>query len=215
LRHTVGREAAVYRVEISLPGAPGAPPVPWIVTNPIYVGRGADEKRVRDAHARPTQFATRYENGPATGWTVEKGPLSEVALDIVASPGGTQVLLRYAVGGSASMSPYAALIMPAGPDLPKYDRLMFNARADRPLRMSAQFRIPDGSIGERWQRSVYLDTNPRDVTIYFDQMTAVGRTERPRLELSNVRDVLFVIDTVNTKPGTSGQIWLDNVRFAR
>ena len=30
-------EPGVYRVEIQWPGAPGKPPVPWIVSNPIYV----------------------------------------------------------------------------------------------------------------------------------------------------------------------------------
>ena len=216
LRHTVDREAAVYRIEIRLPGAPGNPAVPWIVTNPIYVGRSATEERVRDTHARPTQFAMVYENGPATGWTVEKGPLSDAALDVVGSAGGgSQLLIRYAVGGSVSMSPYAAFIVPAGPALPKHDRLVFNARADGPMRMSVQFRLPNGSTGERWQRSVYLDATPRDITIYFDEMTAVEPTESSRPELSNVRDVLFVVDTVNTKPGTSGQLWLDNIRYAR
>jgi hypothetical protein len=33
--------------------------------------------------------------------------------------------------------------------------------------------------------------------------------------LSDVRDLLFVIDTVNTKPGTSGVIWIDDVKYAR
>ena len=27
-----------YRVEVSLPGAPGQPPIPWLLSNPIYVG---------------------------------------------------------------------------------------------------------------------------------------------------------------------------------
>ena len=34
------RGAATYRVEVRLEGAPGEPPVPWIVGNPIYVTRG-------------------------------------------------------------------------------------------------------------------------------------------------------------------------------
>src|SRR5688572_14287104 len=38
LRHVASGERATYRAEIHLPGAPGVPPVPWVVSNPIYVG---------------------------------------------------------------------------------------------------------------------------------------------------------------------------------
>jgi hypothetical protein len=92
---------------------------------------------------------------------------------------------------------------------------MFNARAGGPMRLSVQLRIPEGPMGQRWQRSVYLDTAPRDVTIYFDEMTAAASAAPARPDLASVRDVLFVVDTVNTKPGTSGQLWLDNIRYAR
>ena len=30
--------------------------------------------------------------------------------------------------------------------------------------------------------------------------------------LADVRDVLFVVDTINTRPGVSGQLWLDEVK---
>src|SRR5687768_8263346 len=33
-----GRDAAVYRVEAYVRNSPGGPPVPWIVSNPIYMG---------------------------------------------------------------------------------------------------------------------------------------------------------------------------------
>jgi hypothetical protein len=30
-----------------------------------------------------------------------------------------------------------------------------------------------------------------------------------------VRDVLFVVDTVNANPGTAGQFWIDDVKYGR
>ena len=45
LRHTAPAEPAVFRVEVRLPRAPGDPPIPWIVSNPIYVGGVAGEPR--------------------------------------------------------------------------------------------------------------------------------------------------------------------------
>ena len=36
--HAPSRASSVYRIEAKLPDAPGSPPVPWIVSNPIFVG---------------------------------------------------------------------------------------------------------------------------------------------------------------------------------
>jgi hypothetical protein len=146
---------------------------------------------------------------------VETSTRSRAALDVVRALGGTQLSMRWALGGTMSESPYAALVMPAGPAFSGYDRLLFSARASTPMRVSVQIRVPAGEQGERWHRSVYLDAAGRDVTVFFDDMTPRGRTTQRRPVLSNVRDVLFVVDTVNTKPGASGQIWIDDVKYGR
>jgi hypothetical protein len=33
--------------------------------------------------------------------------------------------------------------------------------------------------------------------------------------LDEIQSVLFVVDTVNTKVGSNGQVWIDDVRYAR
>ena len=49
LRHTAPAEPAVFRVEVRLARAPGDPPIPWIVSNPIYVGGvGGESRAARD-----------------------------------------------------------------------------------------------------------------------------------------------------------------------
>jgi hypothetical protein len=105
--------------------------------------------------------------------------------------------------------------MISGPALPQYDRLVFTANADKPMRLSVQLRVPGGQEGERWQRSVYVDTMPRDITVFFNDMRPAGpaRGERPALEA--VDSVLFVVDTTNTALGSSGRVWIDNVRYGR
>jgi hypothetical protein len=213
LRHVASGERATYRAEIHLPGAPGVPPVPWVVSNPIYVGlrEGDRPSPVR----APSQVLPQYVNGEARDWTAAASRRSQAVLDVVAAPGGTQLSMRFGLGGTLSESPYAALVMPAGSALSQYNRLMFTARADRPMRLSVQVRVPTGSDGERWHRSVYIDEQGRDVTISFDDMRPRGPTSQPRPDLAKVHAVMFVIDTVNTKPGTSGQIWIDDVKYAR
>jgi hypothetical protein len=213
LEHVASPDAAVYRVEVQLPGAPGNPPAPWLVSNPIYVGPRTPETPARHAAART--FAARWADGPATDWKIEHSVRSAGAIDVAAAVGGTQLLFRYALGGSVTDSPYVALAMPTGDTLPLYDRLVFTARADHPLRLAVEARAPSGPAGERWHRSVYLDDMPREVTVFFDDMRPRGTTSSARPVLPSVDTVLFVLDTVNTKLGTNGRIWLDDVRYAR
>lgn len=211
----VTKDAGVYRVEVSLPGAPGQPPVPWILSNPIYVGRDSGAAPAPPARPPASAFSEQYANGPASGWTVEKAPSSGAAVDVVPTMGGTQLLFRYALGGAASESPFAALVMPAGTSLAAYDRLIFTARAERPMRLSVQVRTAGGEAGERWHRSVYLDATERTVAVHFDDVTPRGVTARRRPVLADVNAVLFVVDTVNTELGASGRIWIDDVRYAK
>ena len=216
LRHDAGPEPAVYRVEVSLPGAPGEPAVPWIVSNPIYVGRPAVDPPAVVPRAKPTQRADLYVDGPAGAWQVERSASSQAAVDAVKAVTGTQLLLRYAIAGPASEHPFAALVAPAGPALPAYDRLTFTAHADRPMRVSVQLRSPgDGEAGQRWHRSVFVDTTPRDVSVFFDELTPRGATSTHRPALSDVQSILFVVDTVNTPIGTAGRLFLDDVRYER
>ena len=39
--------------------------------------------------------------------------------------------------------------------------------------------------------------------------------EPPLPPLADIISVLFVVDLTNSKPGTSGRVWLSNVRFER
>ena len=206
--------AGVYRTEIQLRDAPGTPPVPWIVSNPIYVGMGNASGTPSAARSRATALMPVYVDGPARDWRVEKNPESEGSLDVVRSVGGTQLSLRYGIGGKASEGPYVAAAVPAGSSLAEADRLTFTARAARPMRVSVQLRVADAAHDGRWRRSVYLDETARTVTVFFDELLAVDAGSGP-LVLSEVRDLLFVVDTVNAKPGSSGQIWLDDVQYAR
>ena len=81
------------------------------------------------------------------------------------------------------------------------------------MRLTFQLRAP-GAGDRRWGRSVYVEDTARTVTIAFDEMLAMGTaTGRPSLE--DVRDLLFVVDTVHAKQGSSGQVWLDEIRYVR
>ncbi len=215
LELVVDATAAVYRVEVALPASPGDPPVPWIVSNPIYVGREAGATEVSGARQAAAGFAVQYDNGPASDWAIETSSTSLGALDVVTAVGGTQLSLRYGLGGTMAANPFVALVMPAGSAISEHDRLMFTAWANRPMRLSVQLRQPDGEAGERWHRSVFLDSSPRTISVYFDDLRASGVTSSPLPVPEDVEAILFVVNTVNTPVGASGTLWIDDVRYAR
>ena len=78
------------------------------------------------------------------------------------------------------------------------------------MRVSMQLRDGSNPAG-RWQRSIYVDAALQEHTVFFDDLVPVGVTPAPRPDLGAIRSVLFVVDANNTKPTTSGRIW---IRFA-
>jgi hypothetical protein len=208
-------EAGVYRVEMQWPGAPGQPPVPWVVTNPIYLLNHARPAETIAPPEMPKQLDTRYANGPATAWHVENSTRSRGALDVVPSVGGTQLLFRYALGGTEEEGPFAALSMTVPEGLANYGRLVFTAQSSRPTRIWVQLRAPGQGQGRSWHQSAYVDETPRTLIVPFDAMQPLESTTTGSVDLPQVRDILFVVDTINTRPGVSGQLWLDEVRLGR
>lgn len=202
----VGDGPAVYWVEIRA-AAPRAAAA-WLVGNPVYVRRpGLPALEA----ARPPASASDavFDRSTARGWRAEHDPMSLAAVDIAPGIGGSLLRLRYGLGGGPAAGQFAALVrdLPAG--LRSGDRLAFTARAEHPMRVSVQLRAPASSGGAaRWQRSVYLDTFDQDHTVFFDDMTPVGPDAPARPGVGEVRNVLFVVDTTNTRPGSAGRIWI-------
>jgi len=213
IEHDAPAEPGVYRVEVNVPGAPGTAAVPWIVSNPIYVGRGAEEPRVPP---RPAASGALPIDRNMTAWTVEHNATSQGAVDIArAIGGGQQAIFRYALSGPLSSGPYAAMVLPAPPGLARYDRLTFRVRADRVMRVSVQVRAPAASNGERWHRSVVAGTEGREVSVFFNEMRPRGPTSTPSPALDRIGSILFVVDTVNTRSGTAGQLWIEDLRYEK
>jgi hypothetical protein len=208
--HMVGVDApGVYRVEIQAPSSEGL--TPWIVSNPIYVDTPFPAP-VPPAVRKVTETAALFGGEDTSGWRTESDRASLTALELVPGVGGTEVRLRYGLSGDPSSRPYVALAagIPTGR---KYDRVRFTVRSDRPLRVSVQLRAP-GQAERRWTRTVYADPLDREHAVDFGDMIPVGEAPAsPRLD--EVRDVLFVIDTLHAKPGTSGRLWIKKADLER
>jgi hypothetical protein len=193
-----------YRAEVWVPAMGREGFVPWAVTNAIVVGPGEVAPSVVPPDMNGPTFW--LEVGDRI-WGVEHDPRSGAALER-----GSGLGLRYTLAAPGASAPYAALIA-AGVVDPRATGIGFLGRADRPMRVSVQLRVPTAGDGLRWQRSVYLDQTPREVLIPFAEMRAVGQSPDPGLHTKDVRALLFVVDAVNTKPASTGRFVVDEVRF--
>jgi hypothetical protein len=184
-----------YRVEVYLANSPGQPPVPWIVSNPIYV--------------RPANWGQPYvapiseamDRWPIHGpWHVEKD--TDSAAEVKAPSTTGPVSFDYRLAHGPKRGQYAALVLSTGNALRGHERFAFRGRANHPMRISLQARRPNG--GDRWQRSIYLDSVERVIVVPFTDMKPVGATSTFKFDALQIDTVLFVADTTNALPGSEG-----------
>ena len=191
-----------YRIEVHVAGAPGNPPVPWLVSNPIL--------RLAAA-AVPAPFTSSTVVTLSGPWRIEKDPASEGTHS--ASPAGSDVEFQYRLRAGERASQFAALVtdLPAG--LPAFDAVTFVAHAAAPRRIAVQFRFA-GDRDARWIKSVYVDSVPRTVTVRTaDLRRADGPEQRP--DLTRATSLLFVVDLTNARPGDRGTVTIGDLRLVK
>ena len=191
-------EPGAYRVEVSAAGAPGTPPVPWLVTNPIYLL--APESQIE---VKPIE-AVRVVNVDRPG-VIEKDPASTAA--ITEGQGWQRVAYRLRAGDRVSQ--YVALAVPLSSVPADLNAVAFSARAAGPMRLSVQLRSNDLG-GVRWARSMYLWRDPVRVILPVNRLVAVDSQSQP-LRFASASSLLFVVDLTNARPGAEGQFDISDV----
>lgn len=216
LTHTAAQGPGVFRVEVGLPGAPGWPPVPWLVSNPIYLrGKVADELAAGPQRAAATSIAL-LDLGRLSDWRIEREKRSEGRLARAEPPNDRECEMTFRLGPGAPAGQFVALVRSLEPSsVAAFDRIGFRARSAAPMRLSIQLRAPGSRDGQRWQRSVYLDETPRNLTVSFDDMRPIGPTDSRRPDLRRADGLLFVVDTINARGGTAGKVWLRDVALEK
>ena len=216
LRYRAPARDAVFRAEVTLATAPGAPAVPWILTNPIYIGRRDSGRGSGDGGGEVVQTTRLFSNeADADGWIVEHEAESLAAVGSTPAVEGRELAFRYALSGEPDNTPFAALVRADVGALGDHDQLRLRIRGDREQRISVQVRVHGEAGEERWQRSLYVSEDMREVTVAFQDLVPLGQAGPEPPDLSDVQALLFVVDTVNTPPATSGVVWLDEVRLER
>lgn len=188
------------RLEIHLPHAPGEPPVPWVVTNwsgPRPVGEPA-EPPVSGWIPLSLTSEWRVENDPASQGRIEREDGA--------------IVLRYQLAEGSRNSQFVAVAADLA-ETERFEFLTFRARAESPMRLSVQLRFaPDDG---RWTKSVYLDANERLVSVPMREMVPAGGRSGSMPDPFSVRSILFVVDLVNARPGTSGTVTIHDIRVGR
>jgi hypothetical protein len=202
-------EPGAYRVEAYLPAAPGDPALPWIVSNPIYVGLRL--LRPAPPEVPPARASLVL---PPGSWHVEKDATSAAELSIEPGRGSPRRQLRFRLGRPVA-SPFVAMVTRDVEPLRDATRLAFRASASRPMRMSVQVRAIEAARELRWQRSVFVDTTPRQITVFLDDMRPVESPAGARVDRARIESLLFVIDTVHARPGDTGTVCIDALQTQR
>jgi hypothetical protein len=215
LTYSAAGERAVYRAEVRIPSAPGAVPVPWIVSNPIYVGMPLPPGIIPAGTPRGTEVTDLIHEGSKPPiWSLERDGSSQGAIVRDASSGGALVL-RYSLGPGRAWDQLVALVRPVQDNLLHHDRITLRARASRPLRLSVELRASARDEPTRWQRSVYLDQTPRTVTILFSDLRPSAGNGAGPVRLQSIDALMLAIDANNTSPGTSGEIVFSEIACER
>jgi hypothetical protein len=182
------------RLEVQVDGAPGTPPVPWIVSN------WAGERRIQPVPDLPEPIVAEPLR-LSSPWRVENDPTSSGQVSVSA---GTATV-HYVLGNGRHSQFVAAAADLAGQQ--PIDALVFEARAEKPTRVSVQLRFPGG---ERWAASVYLDSQERQIVVPVGAMVPADRSQGAMPDAATATSLLFVVDLVNTQPGDSGSVSVSN-----
>jgi hypothetical protein len=199
---TAGAPGA-YRVEVTLPEKPA----PWILSNPIVLASPpAPDGAAAPADDLPAErLAVPAEPGV---WSIEREPTSSATLAVETG----ELHLSFGLAGGPPRGQYVAIAAPIRAE-GGVERVQFVGRASRPMRISLQLRLPGGTDGRRWRRSVYLGEAPSDISIRLEEFEPVEPYTSQRPVVAPVQSLLFVVDTLNTLPGTSGSFWISNVQL--
>ena len=197
-------DPAVYWVEIRSTGR--TDPMPWVRSNAIYV-RGPERPPPPAARPAASLSVPIFDGTTVAAWRTEHDTLSAAAVELAGGMAGQELRFRFGLAGGSAVGQFSALVFDVPADGVMADRVTFRGRAERPMRISVQLRGGDGVV-DRWQRSVFLDSFDQERTVYFDDCLPVGVTKTERAPRSSIRSIMFVVDTTNSKPGTSGRIWI-------
>jgi hypothetical protein len=211
-----GKDAAVYRVEAYVSNSPGGPPVPWIVSNPIYAGLTHTGIAAKVEPAPAFRIPARAMEATVESGRTDTSRLGEPPSDPQARrvAGEPPLAWSYALSPGTPSGQFAAVQIPITGGLAMFDRVRFTVTSPRPVRAWVQLRAPVGNT-ERWGSTFYADEQVRVIDLPLRSFAPIGVTSSAQPPLDRVESLLFVVDTMNFLPGSSGSMVLSEIAFVR
>jgi hypothetical protein len=213
----------VYRVEARVPGWP----VPWVITNPIYVHDEKTREARRLAAAWPGPPPPVREARPLASldgsavFNPEFDPSSWMEVGVAApgaGPEGADALkLAFRLAAPSASQPFTwcALVNRQARDLSPWAGLRFRARGDGEYRLWVQVRDVNPASADEglewWLASARTSAEWREVQIPFARFRTINRRSDGRLDPGQTRALVFVLDGASVKVGTRGTIWIADV----
>src|SRR6185436_12352174 len=119
--------------------------------------------------------------------------------------GDPSVNWSFALAPGTPVGQFAAIAIPISPGLPAFERVRFVVSASAPMRVWVQLRVAVGNT-ERHGATFYADSEARTIDIPFEKFNPIGVTTNTRVPLDKAAFLLFVVDTLNTLPGSKGSL---------
>jgi hypothetical protein len=202
IRHEVPADRpGAYRVEVRLPGAPGEPAVPWLVSNAIRIGS-------TEASANPAAEAGSQAGAKPIApfpWRIEK----DAASSAIVRTSATATELEYKLADGARNNQFVALATDLRDQV--FTAIDLDLATDRPARVWVQVRTEDGL---RWGRSFYVDPAGTAVHASLSAFKGIGFSAAPPSG-PGVRSILVVVDLTNAAPGRSGRLTVRSSALAK
>ena len=210
-----GAAAAEYRIEAYTAKGPGAPPVPWLVSNPIYAGVALQPENAAVISEPLSRVAARVSEAAAEKGATDTSTVRPVSVFDDRDPAGAPgIEWSFALAPGTAAGQFAAMAVPVSEGLSSFDRVRFRVSAAAPMRAWVQLRAPVGKT-ERWGRTFFVDATPRIVDLPLNTFAPIGVTSSPQAPLARVDSLLFVVDTLNTLPGSKGTMTISAVGFVK
>jgi hypothetical protein len=163
------------------------------VSNPVYFGRAADASGSEEPP--PPRIAPKEGTIAPFPWRIEKDATSSAVL----RSGASDAVLEYRLGDGPRNNQFVALAS----DLhgQPFKEIELSLAGNRPMRISVQVRRANG---ERWGRSVYVDTAGSAVRVSLARLAPITAAAGSSISGADVTSVLLVCDLTNAAPGRSG-----------
>ncbi|MEW6368506.1 MAG: hypothetical protein AB1714_28080 [Acidobacteriota bacterium] len=196
-------DPGAYRVEVRRPlgSHPFDPEIPWILSNPIFVGSKYAQQRPPRPAAAPPPAGVAFET---SRFNVERDSSSACEYD------GSRLHFRLGSGASAQSWPVVALCWRTPPPLEPGDRFLVRLRSDRTYRLWFQAHVGTKIYRTSLKASSISDTRVVDLDRLSPTPEAAGTAFDPH----RVTGIFFVLDRQCVPLGTEGDIWMESFALA-